>query len=334
MERSNYDTIDILKFIGSILIFTVHLKLFNGLGDFGTIIVLLSRWGVPFFFLASSFFLFRKSSDQWTAVKKYMRRILILYIVWFIYNLPSIFYSRFYVRGASNPRTWLTFLKGALLSSTFKGSWYLVSSIFCAFAVYLLCKKFKTRSVVIISLAVEILCVMSSAYCRLLPQPLKSALLTLEFPLNIFGGLFFFSVGKWLAENRDSVLKISTAKYVSAAAVFYVLYFAEIYFVKKESFFRSSDCAFFLIPASICIFITALKIPLKIKNPQLFRRLSTVIYCAQGNVLVAVVLLANHFSINSAITKTCIGLVIMAVVAAAVILLQKSKRISWAKYLT
>ena len=156
----------------------------------------------------------------------------------------------------------------------------------------------------------------------------------LEFPLNIFGGLFFFSVGKWLAENRASVMKISTAKYASAAAIFYILYIAEYYFARKEGFYRSSDCAFFLIPASICIFITALKIPLKIKNPQLFRRLSTVIYCAQGNVLVAVVLLGKYFNIDSVIIKASVGLVIMAVVAAAVLLLQKSKRISWAKYLT
>lgn len=56
-------TIDLAKLVGSIMIFTMHISAFSDMGG-GTqfIFELLSRWGVPFFFITSSYFLFSEKN--------------------------------------------------------------------------------------------------------------------------------------------------------------------------------------------------------------------------------------------------------------------------------
>ena len=92
-----YDSIDIAKFLGSILIFTMHLKP-------ALAVQISARWAVPFFFICSSYFLFRKSKNKTVdreTIRKYIHRILTLYLVWFIFNIPSIIYTRLYGKDLS-----------------------------------------------------------------------------------------------------------------------------------------------------------------------------------------------------------------------------------------
>ena len=52
MERKTFDSVDIAKFIGSILIFAMHMSAFDDFGKYGSLALVLSaRWGVPVFFL-------------------------------------------------------------------------------------------------------------------------------------------------------------------------------------------------------------------------------------------------------------------------------------------
>ena len=50
------DTIDLLKFLGSIMIFTMHISAFRDCGQLVFVWEILSRWAVPFFFVTSAYF--------------------------------------------------------------------------------------------------------------------------------------------------------------------------------------------------------------------------------------------------------------------------------------
>ncbi len=114
MQTAKYGTVDLFKFIGSIFIFLMHLNMF---GDSSTLRFsweLLARWAVPFFFIVSSFFLFSKEVDNnidKQTLKKYLKRMFIRYLAWFIFNLPSLVYLSLIRPAIGLPGTWISFIK-------------------------------------------------------------------------------------------------------------------------------------------------------------------------------------------------------------------------------
>ena len=101
--------IDLLKFIGSIMIFTIHMAVFESFGEVQSAWELLGRWAVPVFFIASAYFLFsaNNGSVEYANIKKYIYRIGMLYLFWFIFNLPNFICVRFLKRP---PHTMYDFL--------------------------------------------------------------------------------------------------------------------------------------------------------------------------------------------------------------------------------
>ena len=82
-KKHRYDSVDLMKFIGSIMIFTMHLNAFNDYEIVSFIFRKMTQWGVPFFFVTSSFFLFSKSENgniSKNILTKYIKRILFLYL--------------------------------------------------------------------------------------------------------------------------------------------------------------------------------------------------------------------------------------------------------------
>lgn len=337
MQTAKYDTVDLFKFIGSIFIFLMHLNMF---GDSSTLRFsweLLARWAVPFFFIVSSFFLFSKEVDNIIdkqTLNKYLKRLFILYLAWFIFNFPSVVYLRLIRPGISQSDTWVSFIKGALLSSTFAGSWYLLSSAFSAVLLYLLSKRFSTRTCILISAVPLILCMLSSAYGGLLPESVSRVLRWLNFPLNIFGGVFYFSLGKLLFEKRETFLKAPLWAFILLAIVSFDLYSLEIKSTIRLKINQSSDFAFALLPLAVSIALFCLKAKSQIPNSDSLRKMSTIIYCAQGNVLCAVSFIGKYFGVSSFYYRGLIGIAIMAILVTLILYSQKYKKPAFVKYLT
>lgn len=89
-NQKNYDLVDLFKFIFSILIIGIHT---NAMG-----FNILGRLGVPFFFMISSYFFFKKyltknTKDQYQQLKNYLKRLFFLFLSWQIIYLPSAIYS-------------------------------------------------------------------------------------------------------------------------------------------------------------------------------------------------------------------------------------------------
>lgn len=102
MQPTNhsYNAIDLLKFICSILVVIIHVPLFGSYENLNTLDFVLTtyvcRLAVPFFFISSGFLIFRKmaiSNINYTAIKRYIYKILYLYILWSIIYFPVLLNS-------------------------------------------------------------------------------------------------------------------------------------------------------------------------------------------------------------------------------------------------
>ena len=330
-------TFDIVKFIGSILIFSLHCDVFMDYPRLDFLLEMLSRWGVPFFFICSSYFLFSNSVNgkiEKASIVKYTRRIAMLYLVWLIYNLPNVIYKRLYGHDLLDVGTYLVFLKNSVLYSTFTGSWYLASSIFSAWAVYLLGKKFKTAAVMKITSLLYIVCALSSAYGGLLPEWGRGVLNFLCFPRNIFNGCFYFAIGKYISENRNRLTeKFRPVAACCGFAACYLLFFAEVCIAKQWGAFKSTDVAFSTVFVAFFLFMLCLNVRIETKHGLLLRKCSTIIYCCHGNVLLANGFMKQIFGIDP-IVSYYISACGVAMICFAVFYIQKYMTWKWTKYLT
>ena len=338
MQSNNYNTVDLFKLIGSLMIFMLHLDIFRDSATLRYPFELLARWAVPFFFVISSFLLFSKEDpsshniDKQTLIK-YIKRIAILYAAWFIVNLPSTVYLELIRPGIGKIDTWISFIKGALLSMTFAGSWYLLSSIFSAFLLFQMSKKLPTQKCILISTLPFSLCLLTSAYGGVLPEGIFNILRWFCFPLNIFGGVMYFSIGKYLFENKEQFLKRQSLLYIGLAVLFLTLYIIEIKATHFFGIYRVSDFAISLIPLSVTLAILSIKTQLNIKHPKELRKISTIVYCAQGNILCAASA-AKYIGVNSFFLKGLFGFFLMIICIAVILYLQKSQKIRFVHYLT
>ena len=298
---------------------------------------LMVRWCVPFFFICSSYFLFRKSKNgnvEKTVIHNYISRLGTLYFLWFLFNIPCVIVRRLYSKDLSSITTWLVFLKDSILSSTFTGSWYLASSIFSAWLVYILSKRFQSKTVLLITLPLHILAVLSSAYYGLLPSSIADILAFTLFPRNIFCGCFYFALGKYIAENQMAIVeRLNQKRSFTVSVLFYIFYIAEICITKRYGILKSTDCAFSTAVIAFSFFLFCLQSNLTVKNGVLMRKLSIIIFCCQGNVLLVNALLKEVLKTGS-VFAWLVSSVIVAIICALVLYLQKRKQWRWTKYLT
>lgn len=335
-EAGKYDAIDLLKFIGSILIFALHLNLFSG-SPINTGIQLLARWCVPFFFITSAFFLFGKAENGKippSRLTAYVKRVLLLYLSWFVINIPAVIYTRIISAGAFSLRTYLYFIKNILLSSAYKGSWYLLSSAFSAVLIYLLSKKLSNRMILLCTLPLYLICAASSVYGKLLPGTVFSVLRFLYFPLNIFGGCFYFAIGKYLADNRRLISCIKKHAAVLLTIFSFAAFCAEVVFAKAMGWSYSTDASLCVALVGFSFVILGLKTSIKIKNSLALRKMSTIIYCAQGNILLLGRALKKTGLVSNDLLYFLIMSLVMAATVTVVLLLQKKVKLKALRYLT
>ena len=89
--------LDLLKYIMAIMIVAIHATPFEGMSIKPWLLVIMN-WGVPVFFMLSSLFFMRKVREkgaEWSLLRSYLKRIGLMYGIWFIINLP-IYVSQHY----------------------------------------------------------------------------------------------------------------------------------------------------------------------------------------------------------------------------------------------
>lgn len=128
--------LDLLKYFMATMIVSIHCNAFDGFIMQSWLKVLQSL-AVPTFFLLSSFFFMKKVRERgtdWDILLLYLKRIAIMYGIWFIINLP-IFYSQHHTTFEL-----LKFVKNIFFRSTFEGSWFLSALALSITTIFVLLK--------------------------------------------------------------------------------------------------------------------------------------------------------------------------------------------------
>jgi serine/alanine racemase len=94
-KKKQYYCVDLFKFICALMVVAIHiapLSSYSTLINYG-IQNYLARVAVPFFFVASGYFLFRKTSYEnfdKTIPLAYAKRIFRLYVIWTVIYFPRV----------------------------------------------------------------------------------------------------------------------------------------------------------------------------------------------------------------------------------------------------
>ena len=144
--------LDILKFTMAIIVVSVHSLLFVEYEPIFNFINPLKMVAVPVFFIISSFLFFRKIDNEneeknLFALKHYIRRLSLFYLFWFIIMLPMTFVVRkWYPHFDMNK-----FFRSLFLSSTFRGSYFIMSLIIGVPIIFVLRKYLHPISILLIT---------------------------------------------------------------------------------------------------------------------------------------------------------------------------------------
>lgn len=278
-----YDSLDIMKFILCFLVVAIHS---NPLDDISPILnrlfIGIDRLAVPLFFIASGFFLFKRDLTK-RNVSKYIKRIGGLYISWFIVSIPFTYYNRFVITEGTLVIKLFLFIKSFFFTSTFSGSWFLASSIFCAvifFIVYTLFARSGDTIILVLSIVSSLLCAFSSGWGNLIDVVgLRDFYNKLVFYFanpytSIIAGIPYFAMGKWFADNEDHV---KMPPWTLTSLLLACLLF-EVWFTYSRQLTYTTDSFFLLFPCAFCIFIIFLKMDVHLKNSIELRRISTIVF--------------------------------------------------------
>ena len=349
MIKKQYDSIDLIKFIAAILIVLMHTDMFNDFYDVCPYPYLfltgaLARLGVPFFFVSSAFFYFRKPLT-WAGTKNYCKRLLTLYIAWFIIYLPKTIFDRFICSSYPTGITIFRFLRSFFVTSTFSGSWFIVSCIFCALLYYWISKlnkKAANITTIVISIISYVWYTFVSGYGNLMNS--NGMISFYNIYEMLFGnpyvsflvGIPYFAVGKYFAEicKGDRNYNYSKKKSLILTIITFCLLMVEVFICYKNNLRMSTDCSIMLLPCIVCMFPLLINWNIELKNARLLRISSTIIFFSQFAFMFATEL--TEKAINIVIpyyVKSFFVLAMVLLTSWLVIKLKDKKGFHWLEYL-
>ena len=167
VEKKAFHSIDLCKLLMSFCVVATHT---NPLYNCKNIIALnlynsLVTMAVPFFFLASGFFLGQKMEypfcfeNSINKIKQYLLKITKLYLIWNIVYLPLAIYE--YIQDKTSVfRSFLIYLRGLFFIGEHYNSWilwYLLSTIYTLIIILILMKlKVKPKRMIMVGIALYI----------------------------------------------------------------------------------------------------------------------------------------------------------------------------------
>lgn len=341
--QKNFDAIDICKLIAALFVVGIHttpLSSWSEAANF-TLFKCLSRFAVPFFFVSSAFFFFRGGVDG-KKLRHYERRMAILYAIWFLLAFPVTVARKYWVLFTDYPiqvAIWRT-VRGFLFASSFRGSWFLSGSMFCAAVIYFLSKKLTTKQIMRIASVFYIFCVLCSTYGKLIYQiglgeQYETFLFYFAHPYtSIITGLLYFAIGKYFAEHEKEMTQKNPKKYMLLSIITMAGAILEMTVANALGLVQSTDCCFMLIPNVYCLMTFALCAQMHLKHVKEIRASGVIVFFVHFSVLYAFQLMDKYWGFHiDTLTRYLLILLISFSFAFFVLRMEDRKYWRWMHYL-
>lgn len=291
MEKVYYKAIDYAKVICAILVVCIHtgplLSVNEEMNFF--LVQVLARMAVPFFFLSSAFFFFKKldysisleDEQNKNKLKVYITHLLKMYLFWSLVYF-SIQLVLWFVNGFSIHAI-LLYVRDFIFRGSYYHLWFLPALMFAMIFIYVLLSALKEEKVILIAFILYIVGMFINVYGDIfLGIPIIGSILNIYLTLfaTSRNGLFFGSIFVILGYicARKKIRLNNTSVYACCIASF-ILLVLEVYFIRKVGVMNDLTCMYvFLLPFIFFLFQITLQFKSKEKGSLLLRNGSTLLY--------------------------------------------------------
>lgn len=291
-SRNNFGVIDYFKFIAAILVIAIHIGPLTTYSEYGDFLLtgILARLAVPFFFMASGFFLFRKlteaSGQNWKIVHRYAYQIGMLYFLSILIYFPLNLYAGYF-----EDFSFFGLVKDVLFDGTLYHLWYfpaLITGIYLTFYLY---EKVTFPFLFIITSLLYMIGLLGDSYFGLTIQSPRLHTIYMQM-FTIFdytrNGLFFsplfLVLGARLATNPRPLRPVRESAVCFAIAL--SLMIAEGVLLERIAWPRHDSMYIFLVPAVYYLF--QLLLSQRGKSSRHLRQISTWMYIVHPLIIVLV----------------------------------------------
>ena len=343
--KKNLNSLDVMKFIACLFVAAIHihpLKSFSENCDFLNIVI--ARFGVPFFFMATGFFFFSKIrrcgsfAEEKRTAGAYIRRLLQMYLFWYIVALPTTIYE--FLQDAPITLGYvLRYLGKAVITSTYRGSWFLTASLIGIILVWLLSRRLSSRVLLVLGLVFYAFAIAASSYYGFFKDTaLMSAYQSYKSVIGIpynrwYAGVIYIVLGKVFADRYPEKLMSRWHAFLGLIASLGLLV-VEMTKLQQMGMIHANDCCISLIPLSICLFALLLQIDLpEGTHYKKMRTISTVTFYLHFQLLAWITIAGDRlgFSMDTRV-KYVLIVGICFLVTDLILLLEKKKHFTWLKY--
>ncbi len=328
-QKYNY-TIDISKFILSLLVIAIHVNPF-GKGPEKNLIFPLARIAVPMFFIVSGYFLFsklRREKDHRSVIKRFCSRNIKLYFTWFILLFPITMQIRGYSQMEVSQAV-KKIIKQFLFGSTFRASWYLSALVIGSLLIWILSKWLNNKQILLLGICAYILCCLTSNYFGFFEKGSVVYTIRKLYPGTIYNSfpasIVWIAMGKIFAEQETH-----RKSRVPWLIICLLLLFAEKGLLDQLVEVKKNDCYFMLLPVCWLLFEAILNIQLpKMRFAADIKAFSTISYCMHASLGVVLnVILKNYVIDTSGLPGSLLlyGITVASIMAFTEIVLFLEKR--------
>lgn len=296
-NKPNYHAIDLTKFICSVLVVMVHYKPF-GEAESGSMLWYLNffikqyccRLAVPFFFITSGFFLYKKinlKDFHIAPAKNYALRILKLYVLWTIIYFPITFLN-FFKEEKGMFHAVAVYIRDIIFVGSHYHLWYLNATVFAVMLIsILLSKKISPKKIIFLAGCFYIIGLFGTSWFGLL-RPIQEIcpagwdILKLVQKIihttrnGLFFGFIFIALGMGITFFKPD-MKQKTA--LIGFSVSMILTALEVILLEHFHIVKTHDMYLFLLPATFFLFCWIRK--LYLPDSPIYKRLrilSSLIY--------------------------------------------------------
>lgn len=305
-KHSAYDAVDLMKIVASILVIVIHTHPFRTMPLLGFVTSnIFARMIIPFFFISSGYFLhIGKNFKSEGYFKKYIFKLIKLYLIWSIIYIPfgihSLATQTFMDPSLIQGWLWIGALFMAIFNiGTYFHLWYMAALIFAIIFCHFYLKKFSLKSLIILGVILYSFSLVETYY-GLISNPLLKSGIDLYFSLffttrnGLFVGILYVALGIFLADkNRVQSIK----KPLLLSTGFFVLLCIEAFNVRALNCAIDYNVYIFMVPFTTYWFVYLMNKKLKWNwNYKAMREYSTLIYFSHGIFLEGIpwLLAANH----------------------------------------
>ena len=341
--RKNLYMLDVMKFIGSILVICGHVRPFTSYSMVldVAIIHVFARIVVPFFFMTAGYLFYRKiqfpisgNKENAKFLFKYIKRILVIYMIWYAAYLAVGTYvyvssSTFSVFGM------FEFVRGL---NRISHLWYLPALMLAMLLVYLLLSYLSYTKVLILGSVLFLIGLFGDSYYGLIRSHFilgDISRLYIEYFQTTRNGLFFgmlyVTLGAYLAKHE-----IKLKQPIRYFLLFLGLMFVEVFTLRALDIPRNYNMILFAVPVTWFLFNRVIQIPLgERKIYKYFRDGSLLIYCAHPLFILAMPFVFSALGISSLYKDSLVRFFAVTITSMAfsfgIVALARNKYLKWLK---